>query len=153
MGSTNLTFSPAFQKAEMMLERTKGKLLVICNQFPSTITGIEENISSIYETINSHFEYGGSTTILKTFPLNNSLETILAPSVEGTNSTLNLEFFTDNGTSSTTSIIMPEVKMNIKKNEITAISVNYDDVINAWEIWTYIDGKWTLVHNLDIKNQ
>lgn len=150
MGTTTLTFSSEPQYAKLMLERTKGKLLVLCNNFPSTITSIEQEVGSIYQTVNSNFEYSGSIDVKKTFMLDTMLQTVLAPTIDEKKSTLNLEFLMADSRASSSSLAMPEVELTIKKDEITVVSINYDDIVNTWEIWTYIDGKWTLVHRLDI---
>ena len=40
----------------------------------------------------------------------------------------------------------------MNRNQVTAVEVNYNKITDVLEIWTYVDGEWTMIHHLDILN-
>lgn len=152
LGTQNLTFSAGSKTTEVFLERTKGKLVVTCKNFPSTIMSAEATIGAVYETVTHHFEYGGNVEVVKTAPLQPTFEVLLAPSIKGENSKLSLRFFSETEINGSKVVVFPKIPLTLTRNEITPVTIDYNTMSKAWEIWTYIDGRWTLVHSLDIKN-
>lgn len=153
LGTQNLTFSARSKTTEVFLERTKGKLVLTCNNFPTTITSGEATISSVYETVTPHFDYNGNTEVVKTAPIQSTLEVFLAPSVKGENSKLKLRFFSEAEINGSKIVVFPEIPVTLTRNEITPVTIDYNTISKSWEIWTTINGKWTMIHSLDIKNK
>lgn len=152
MADTVLQFSSSSRTAKMNMERTKGKLLVICNNFPTEITQMEQRVSSIYETIDSHFNYSGSAEVVKTSAIKPLNETILAPSLKNLKSELNLHFFQEGKPEGAGSLTLPEINIQFNRNEISVIAVDYKEEINSWEIWILEGYQWKKIHHLDIEN-
>lgn len=150
MANASLTFSSTSQSADLMMKRAKGNLLLICNDFPATITQMEEKVSSVYQSLDPQFVYSGSTDVIKTAQIQQLNQLFLAPTVAGTNSKINLRFFNPNDPSDVNSLKLPEFDVTMSRNKISVISVDYRDENKSWEIWTYIDGEWTLIHRLNI---
>lgn len=150
--SEKLTFIPGEQSSDMLLERTKGDLLLICSNFPTDITQVELKVGSLYETVDSHFNYAGNTNVLKNTPVKPLIETVLSPTVLGESSKLNLRFHSDTDLKATKDVVFSEIPVTLKRNEITVVKADYDTVDKAWEIWVSINGEWTLIHHLDILN-
>lgn len=140
------------QKKSLELERTKGKLIVIFNDLPDHVVQIRKNITSVSQTIDHQGAYSGETNIEKIFLKNlqplKRISTCLSPSVEGENSILSLSIYTSEDNEP--ALIIPPIEIKINKNEITAVTVNYDSLHGQLEIWIYIDDKWTLVKELII---
>lgn len=148
LGSTNLTFSSGHHEGSIELERSKGKLLVLCSNFPSDIVEIEQKISNIYSMVDANKNYSGSTSVNKVFNSDTMLETFLAPTIDQMKSTLKLKFKKEN--SPVDDLIVPGIDLIINRGEITVVSVNYNDLIGEWEISALIDGQWTLIHQFKI---
>lgn len=156
LGSTELNFTSDFQEGNVELERVKGKLLVLCTNFPSTITSIMQQINNLYETVGSQKVYSGNTFVTKTSPSATQIETSLSPSIDQMNSILKLTF-----TSSANAVVkdiangnlqVPDINLSIKRNEISVVSVNYNDLIGEWEVSALIDNQWTLIHQFKISD-
>lgn len=147
--SKNISFTSEPFSDLLMLERAKGDLLLICSDFPPEITQMEQKVSSLYDMVDSSFTYTGNTTVVKTAPVKPMIETVLAPSVMGVNSKLNLRFFS-NTSDNSKELVVPAMYLAMNRNQVTAIEVNYKKLTGVWEIWTYIDGEWTMIHQLDI---
>lgn len=150
--SKDISFTPESYSDLLLLERAKGDLLLICSNFPSEITLIEQKISSLYDTVDPYLKYTGNTTVTKTTQVKPLIETKLAPSVTGGNSKLNLRFFSDIPAESSKEIIVPEIPLVMNRNLVTVVEANYNKITQAWEIWTYINGEWTMIHHLEILN-
>ena len=138
------------------LARTKGKLCLIFNNLPDKITRLSSEITNISQHVNAA-GYTGATTVSEVFtrisdPLRASgqteqFETFLAPSVEDETSTLNLSLYSNN--SNTPTYIIDPIEISVNRNEITPVTLNYDEVSNSFEILVYIDDEWVSIE-LDI---
>lgn len=152
VANKNITFTSEPSSDLLMLERAKGDLLLLCSNFPSEITQVEEKVTSLYDTVDPYLKYTGNTTVLKTGPVKPLIETVLAPSVAGGSSKLNLRFFSDTSGNASKELVVPEIPLIMNRNQVTAVEVNYNKITDALEIWTYVDGEWTMIHHLDILN-
>ena len=152
VANKNITFTSEPFSDLLMLERAKGDLLLLCSNFPSEITQVEEKVTSLYDTVDPYLKYTGNTTVLKTAPVKPLIETVLAPSVAGGSSKLNLRFFSDTSGNASKELVVPEIPLIMNRNQVTAVEVNYNKITDALEIWTYVDGEWTMIHHLDILN-
>ena len=149
--SGDLHFSPDYQTEELTLERTKGKLLLLCSNFPSEITRIEQNVSHVYQSTDAGLNYSGSTQVDKNVPFTSVLETLLAPTSAEGHSKLTLTFYTGGTRASETPYLkLPVMEMDMRRNEITAVSIDYNTSEGIWEIKMFIRGEWITIHRLDI---
>lgn len=153
LASSTVDVSSAFQTTDIMLDRVKGMLLVRLTNFPSYISTVNSNITNVFESVNADFVYVGNASVLKETSLQEEIKATLAPSVAEGASKLKLELFTNNTTVTRAdpAVTLPEIDLTIRRNEITVISVDYNIAVGKWEIWTYIDGRWTKIHSLDIE--
>ena len=152
VANKNISFTSETFSDLLMLERAKGDLLLLCSNFPSGITQVEQKVTSLYDTVDPYLKYTGNTTVFKTGPVKPLIETMLAPSVTGGSSKLHLRFFSNTATDASKELVVPEILLVMKRNYITAIEANYNKITGALEIWTYINEEWTMVHQLDILN-
>ena len=136
--SKNLSFTSGYSSDQLMLERAKGDLLLVCSNFPPGITRVEEKISSLYDSVDPYLKYAGNTTVIKTGSVKSLIEASLAPSVTNGNSKLNLRFSSDTVSKPSDDLIIPEI--------------NYNKITGGLEIWTYVNDEWTMIHHLDILN-
>lgn len=140
------------QTKSIGLERIKGRLVVVFTNLPDEISKIDETVSSLYLTIANNMIYSQETDVEKIFMENiesiDRISTFLAPSIEDENSTLSLSFYRLNDI--VPILTIPPFNIEIIKNEITAVTINYDAPQNLMEIWVYIDNEWTLIQKLDI---
>lgn len=152
LASRRLSFSSKPQTTEMTLERTKGKLVLFCTNFPASVTRVEEDILPVYQSVDENFSYSGSGPISKSATVQPIVETLLAPSVAGNTAKLNLRFYTaDTRAGSEPYLTLPEMDLTVRRNEITAMLIDHNTAAGVLEIWNYIDGAWTMIHRLDIK--
>lgn len=149
MATRMLKFDYSYQTAEVALERTKGELLLLCKNFPPVVTGIGQSITNVYQKVDANFNYSGSTRVDKKGEFQPALTTLLAPSAEG-RSKLKLSFYTDDAQKSLF-LELPEMDLTVKRNEISAIAVDFKEPDGIYEVWTFINGQWTMTHRLDIE--
>ncbi|MBK5722936.1 hypothetical protein JGH11_18870 [Dysgonomonas sp. Marseille-P4677] len=140
------------QTKSIGLERIKGKLVVTLNNLPDYITQIREDVTSIYQTIDNNRKYSQETDVEKTFLKSTlslkQISTFLAPTTDRNISILSLSFYRSDN--SEPIVIVTPIEINITKNEITAVTINYNSSQNQLEVWVYIDNEWTLIQLLDI---
>lgn len=149
MVSRTLRFDRTYQTTELSLERTKGLLLLFCSNFPTVVTSIEQNINHLYQSVDADFNYTGITNVEKRVPLQTAVTTLLAPTSEGV-SNLKLRFYTDATRMTTPFLELPDMNLTIKRNEISAIAVDYKATDGVYEIWMFVQEQWTMIHRLDI---
>lgn len=107
-------------------------------------------LSPVYQSTDALLNYQGSANIQKTTGAQAINETFVAPTPQGNSTKLDLNFFT-NSRAATPVLTVPPMDITIRRNEISAVAVDYDAPGNAWEIWTFINGEWNMIHHLDIK--
>lgn len=134
----------------LSLERTKGKLLVLCANFPEGYTRLQASIKHVSQTSDEHLVYGGDTEVNKDQPLGKVNEILLAPTPAGSSTLAYISFYAPEARSAVLPLIIPETKITMNRNELTAIRVDYNNLNNTWDVSVYADGKWTLIHHLDI---
>lgn len=145
-----LKIGPTSDSETLYMQRTKGKLLVLCTNFPEGFTRLQANVKHISQTSDAHLVYGGDAEVNKDQPLGSVNEMLLAPTPAGTSTLLNLTFYAPEARSATLPLIIPETKITMNRNELTAIRVDYNNLNQTWDVSIYADGKWTLIHHLDI---
>lgn len=140
------------QEKSLQLERTKGKLMVVFNDLADHIVQIKKTVTSVYQKVDHQGSYSEKTDIEKIFLKNaqplERVSTYLAPSMEGENSILSLSLYTADDHQP--ACIIPSIEIKINKNEITAVTINYNSLYGQLEIWIYINNEWTLIKELII---
>lgn len=139
------------QEMRLGMERTKGKLEIKFENLPVTISNINQSTSSIYANVDNKLIYTNETVVEKVFQNNDiallSLMTFLAPTVEGKRSQLMLLL---NDINNQIILTIPAIEIFIKRNELTVLEINYNEVSNSLEIWLFLINEWILVNELDI---
>lgn len=153
VASTNLKIVTGIaQEASAGLERTKGRLNVKVNNLPASVSRIEQSISEIQLEVNNRMRYTNITDVLKTFLSTSqaldSLVTFLAPTVDNDKSDLTLSLY---DASNKLFLTTPPVKLEIERNEISSLTITYNQAENNWEIWQLVDNEWVLINRLQIE--
>lgn len=148
LAGSRFTLSGTPLALSLELERTKGKLLLFCSRFPSSIGRLEEEISSVYPYAEAPLSYSGRTAVKKEAPFSVEHTFLLAPSVDGQPSLLNLRFYPQASLQAVLTI--PPTAVTIRRNELTVVRVDYHQAADYWEVWCFLDGKWTKIHHLEI---
>lgn len=152
LATTLLKVEEAFQTSDLALERNKGLLTVRFTNFPDYIKTIGATVSNVYESVSSDFVYAGNTSVNKVSPFQQEMRVLLAPSVRENDSQLQLNLYTSSTMpGSPPSVTLPKIALDLNRNEISLILVDYNLAVEAWEIWAYIDDQWTKIHSLHIE--
>lgn len=134
----------------LSMERTKGKLFILCTNFPENYTRLQANIKHINQTSDEHLVYKGDTEVTIDQPLKNINEILLAPTPTEGSTLIYISFHTPESRSAVLPLIIPETKITMSRNKLTAVRVDYNNLNQTWDISVYADGRWTLIHHLDI---
>ena len=140
-----------YKTDEVPLERMKGKFLLLCTNFPSAVNRVEQTVSQVYQSVDANRNYSGSTQVTKSMAFQPVLQTLLAPTSQEGVSKLKLSFYADATRASDAFLELPEMDLNMKRNEISAISVDFKAPDGVFEIWSFVDGEWTMLHRLGIQ--
>lgn len=149
IGSENITI-PVYENKTIWLYRTKGKLLVRFNNAPENITRMDISVHGVSETVDNDFVYKGNTHVSKSFDLIPETsgpylyEMLLAPSHSPDNTSLSIKIYDKNNNM----VMLSNVYIDIKRNEIAFIQLEYGRKKEEWELSVFIDGKWTKIHSL-----
>lgn len=150
MASALLKIGSCPSSHALSMERTKGKLLVLCTNFPEGYTHLQANIKHVSQTSDERLVFEGDTEVNKDQLLKSINEILLAPTPTGGSTLVNISFYASETRSAVLPLIIPETKITISRNELTAVRVDYNNQNNTWDISVYADGRWTLIHHLDI---
>lgn len=135
------------------LYRSKGKLLIDFINLPSGITQAEILVSNVCKTINKDRTYTDATSVFKSFDLTpasagSPLGVLLAPSIEGANSTLTIDLL-DSAMNKTR---LSNIPLTIMRNEITLIRPAYNANTSTWELSALINDQWVRIHDMTVEN-
>lgn len=134
------------------LKRAKGKLVVTFENLPFNIERINEVIASVYRRVDRRGIYSEKDDVEKIFTKSDRpierITTFSAPSAEGERSTLYLSAY--KGNSNDPAVEITPIEIDITRNEITAVTINYNSSQTQLEIWVFIDNEWALIRTLDI---
>lgn len=111
------------------------------------MTSVGQSINHLYQSVDANFNYTGDTNVEKRVPLESTISTWLAPTSEGP-SKLKLIFYTDDAG---TTAELPEMDITMKRNEISAVAVDYKKTDGVCEVWMFIQEQWIMIHRLDIQ--
>ena len=135
------------------LERTTGKLLMQIINLPPTVRYADHSVNQIYERVTHQFKYINPITVRKQDSWNTApdiiLSTILAPSTGEHQSNVHLNLYDE--TDQTTPVLTPkDVKITMKRNELTSLRYVYDEEKEDFNIYILNNDTWELIYNLDI---
>lgn len=151
MATRVLRFDGAYQTAEVPLERMKGKLLLICTNFPSAVNRVEQRVSNVYQSVDAGLNYAGSAPVSKSVAFQPFWGTVLAPTSEEGVSKLKLSFYSDATRAAGPILELPEMDVVIKRNEVSAISIDFKVTDGGYEVWAFVNGQWVVLHLLGIQ--
>ncbi len=152
LASNTLEITSEQKHIFVSMKRTKGKVEIICNNFPDSIAKIEVNILRVFGKVDKDFTYSTETSVTKTFPLSsasNLLEMFSAPTFYGDNgkSEIDLTLFT----ASNKIVLSTSAAISIRRNELCILRASYDALHDAKIIIEQlIDGQWEGMGNLSI---
>lgn len=149
VASTRFNITNKDGSTQLQLKRTKGELIVFCSNIPTNIVRMQQTLTNVYAQADATLNYSQPITLKKEVNLQEVNSLYAAPTPPGMTSQLSLSFYTANN--STPILTIPDVTQNISRNQISAVTVDYDSVNRLWNIWTYIDGEWMLLHHLTIE--
>lgn len=150
MTTRTLRLDRSYQTTELSLERTKGLFLLLCSNFPATVTSVGQSINHLYQSVDANFNYTGNTNVEKRVPLQPTISTWLAPTSEGP-SKVNLIFYTNDTGATAPFPKLPEMDLTMKRNEISAIAIDYKKTDGVCEVWIFVQEQWVMIHRLDIQ--
>lgn len=139
----------------VMLERTKGKLIIQVENLPEEINYSENTFSGIYQDVDCEFNYLNAATVYTrtrwdTIP-SKMIKTVLAPSLreKGSNVKLNFSSLRSQGLSALT----PEdVNITLERNKLTVLKYVYDEKKQDFTIYLLVNDAWDVIHDLNIGN-
>lgn len=135
------------------LQRVTGKLVVQITNLPTNVHYEDNSIGQIYERVNHKLEYNNPVTVRKQELWNAASEvvlyTILAPSTGEYQSLLHLNLY-DKADHSIPALTPKDVKITLKRNELTTLKYVYDDERRDFNIYLLLGDTWETIYNLDI---
>lgn len=147
-GATHLSVSNKNGESTVELTRTKGNVVLFCKNFPANITRVHQNVKGVYQTADAFLNYSGSTSVDKNAPVQAINMFFVAPTLLGNTSKLKLDFYANN--TSNPILSAPEIDLKVRRNEVSAVTIDYNMQSSEFDILIYIDGKWSLIHRLII---
>lgn len=138
----------------IMLNRAKGKLLMLFTDFPESIDHVDVSASNIYSTINLSEQYSGNTIARKSFTpgqpdTDDYYGFMLAPTIQDGTSPVLLEMRGADGSLIST---ISNINLVITRNHLTVLHARYIPDEDKWEVSLFFDGEWKVVHNLTISS-
>lgn len=135
------------------LQRVTGKLVIQITNLPATILYEANSIGQIYERVNHKFEYMNPVSIRKQNAWSPAsevvLSAILAPSTGEYQSLLHLDLY-DKADRQVPTLNPKDVKITLKRNELTTLKYVYDDEQRDFNIYLLLGDTWETIYNLDI---
>ena len=134
------------------LERTKGKLIVQGINLPEEISRTEKSIEGLYGKVDSRFNYSDATYVQTEYRWDNPVEivtkTLLSPSPWQGGSKLNVNFHRT-PQQENSDLIPKEVKITMKRNELTVLRYVYENE-GDFSIYILVNDNWEEIHGMEI---
>lgn len=135
------------------LERTKGKLIIQTTKLTDDIRFTDKSVSGLFASMDSNAKYAGETTVGITNAWDTPVEivskTVLTPSVKKDGSVLKVNFY-DTPQPGTPLLTPKDVKITMKRNELTVLRYVYDEVLKDFSIFILVNDNWEVVHGMEI---
>lgn len=153
IAESDLDLSPGASPQHIKLQRAKGYLSIQIDGLPDTVGMVGLRLGPVYGEIDQNLNYGVETEVEKKFTSLQYPSTTLslygAPSPAGKNSTLQLALYRT-VQSTVPFAYLPDIAINMKRNQITALQIEYKPE-GGVEIWIYTEGGWIKLHELDLQ--
>lgn len=143
---------------EVGLKRVKGKLLIEAVDLPGDVTWSRKVVDHLYGSVDSRFRYADSGTGIVTAEAAFSAsgqgssmidDTYLAPTIQGKESTVSLNFYTEKPDGLSLPTYVPDnIDITLKRNEITVLRYVYDDSSGTFDIYTLLNDRWQVVNDM-----
>lgn len=144
---------PLHKEETVVLNRTKGKLLLQFVDFPVSIASVRARVSGVYSNVDKDLNYIGSTTVTKSFiptqpDTGDYFGMLLAPTNASGKTFLSLSLLGANGN---TIYAINDIPIVISRNHLTLVRQRYLPGTNEWEISLFVDGEWEAIHSLIVE--
>lgn len=153
IATADLDFFPEFSPKHVQLQRAKGHLTILMEGLPDSVGMIGMQIGPVYNETDQDLNYNAETEVEKTFTglqyPSTRLFANIAPSPTGKSSVLRLALYKTAGDIEPFAYL-PEIKVNMKRNTITALQIDYKPE-GGVEIWIYTEGGWIKLHDLGLQ--
>lgn len=159
LGSSSFDYQYKHEENCVELKRTKGKLLIMIENFPDVINHSTKNIEHIYSSVTPSWEYRHDIEKQTEYawPERSNLvtQTLSAPSALSTGSLLKMRFEErkDNGDIdlAPAGIKQPEdVTIALERNALTIMKYQYNPDKGDFTILVYVNDEWQRVHSMEI---
>lgn len=133
------------------MERTKGKLIVRMENLPDNVNYSTKTVEGVYANVTHQFKYSGTVSVSKSFEWEPAAgvttKTVLAPSLKENGSVVNLDFY-DRPDKQTPVLNPGDIKITMKRNELTVLKYVYDDGQGEIACYILVNGNWELIHSM-----
>lgn len=136
------------------MRRTKGKLLLLTENLPSSYNQIDIGVDKLYGRVNSNLHYSGFASVSHKTTVeakpNTKTETFMAPSQSEQNSTLHVNFFDMQHDSGSQMLSPANVRIALRRNEISVVKYVWDNQKNDFVVYMLVNDSWEQVHGMEI---
>ena len=142
---------PMAQDTVIWMQRATGKLIVQIQNLPNDITRAALHIDNVATDVDWNLNYSGNMpTVHQAFDMDvdvdvNNMEVNLPPNFEGETSPVTVILREGDD-----AVTLPAVPVVMKRNRITLLQLNYDDITGTWEFRILVDGKWERIETLSL---
>lgn len=135
------------------LNRVKGKLLIEVRNLPAEVKWSDKTIDHVAGRVDSRLAYSGTTAVKTQYEWNGEprivTDTYVAPSADGTYSTLDVKFY--NEADRISPVCDPDVvKLPLRRNYITVVRYDYESETGGFETFVLVDSRWENIHDLEM---
>lgn len=169
LATASLDYQYGNELHKLGLKRTKGKLVIKGEGFPSHIDYVKQKAVGLSQRVNRDFSYTGvedktSSAAWTSFE-NHLLHTVYAPTSDGQISKLKAVFYDQDVHSgeidapldmdaieeaTDTRIPAKAVEVGFSRNTITLLKYAYDQLESSMKIWVFVNGRWEVAHTMEI---
>lgn len=148
---TNDTIEYSYEQPEhlVLLERTKGKLIIESVNLPEEINSSIKVVTGLYGTDDREFNYSGETVLDKEIYFEQSgrlvTKTVVAPSIDEESSTISMTY---NGPGMT--LVPKDVDLTIHRNELTVLRYVWVPEDDDFEIFKLVNDRWESVNRMEL---
>ncbi len=169
LATASLDYQYGNELHKLGLKRTKGKLVIKGEGFPSHIDYVKQKAVGLSQRVSRDFSYTGvedktSSAAWTSFE-NHLLHTVYAPTSDGQISKLKAVFYDQDvhpgeidapldmdaiEEATDTRIPAKAVEVGFSRNTITLLKYAYDQLESSMKIWVFVNGRWEVAHTMEI---
>lgn len=152
-----IVYSPTSYDDTILLERTKGKLIVQLENLPDGYEYSRKNVTGLYSSVNQDFSYTGETYVQENTHWNGNntvTKTFLAPTTEDTDSYQNKVIHDGSlpdGMAENNTLNPCSVSLTVNRNELTVVRYVWDDELDDFVIYVLVNDQWECVHGMKVE--